>query len=306
MDVVSDICRSIRLEGSIFFRSNLCAPWGIQLPAVHEPRFHVVLEGTMWYQTDQMSEAKQMNAGDIIIIPEGEWHWLANSVGQKCFPAAEVGAAVAEGKPMFQGDDVATRLLCGLFRFDKALEHPLISALPHLIQLPYNNSASRKFLIQTAKWMFDEFNLEAPGASVLVDRLCEVFFIQALRDTQEIQDYSTGFLAALKDPRINKALQLIHNQPELPWTLDELANEVAMSRAAFADHFNHLVGSPPKTYLTAWRMQQAHNLIKETVLPILTIAAKVGYTSDATFIRAFQRFFEVTPAEYRKNLEYAS
>ncbi len=305
MDVVSDICRSIRLEGSVFFRSDLSAPWGIQLPEAHEPRFHVVLEGSMWYQTDQMPEPEQMNAGDIIIIPEGEWHWVADSVGRECVLSAEAGAAANEGNPMFQGDEVATRLLCGLFRFDKAIEHPLISALPHLIQLPYDNSAGRKFLIQTAKWMFDEFNQEAAGASVLVDRLCEVFFIQALRNTQEIQEYSTGFLAALKDPRINKALQLIHNQPEMPWSLDELAAEATMSRAVFADRFNQLVGSPPKTYLTAWRMQQAINLIKESVLPILTIAAKVGYTSDVTFIRAFQRYFDVSPAEYRKNLEGA-
>jgi len=306
MDVVSDICRSIRLEGSVFFRSDLAAPWGIQLPAAHEPRFHVVLQGSMWYQTDLMSEPKQMNAGDILIIPEGEWHWVADSVGRKCFLPPEIGAAIAEGRPMFQGDEVATRLLCGLFRFDKALEHPLISALPPIIHLLHNDSASHKFLIQTANWMFDEFNEEAPGSSVLVDRLCEVFFIQALRNVQEIQEFSTGFLAALKDPRINKALQLIHNQPDVAWTLDDLATEVAMSRAVFADRFNHLVGSPPITYLSGWRMQQALNLIKETVLPVITIAAKVGYTSDITFIRAFQRYFEVTPAEYRKNLEYAS
>lgn len=305
MDVVSDICRSIRLEGSVFFHSDLSAPWGIQLPSAHEPRFHVVLEGSMWYQTDKMSELKKMNVGDIIIIPEGEWHWIADSVGQKCFPATEIRTAVAAGNPMFQGDEVATRLLCGLFRFDKAIEHPLISALPPLIQLPYNNSAGRKFLIQTAQWMFDEFDEESPGASVLVDRLCEVFFIQALRNIQGIQEYSTGFLAALKDPRINKALQLIHNQPEVQWSLDKLAAEVAMSRAVFAERFNQLVGAPPKTYLTAWRMQQTINLIKETVLPIITIAARVGYSSDVTFNRAFHRYFKVTPVEYRKTLGLA-
>lgn len=302
MDVVSDICRSIRLEGSIFFRSDLSAPWGIQLPAAHEPRFHVVLEGSMWYQTDKMSGPEKMQAGDILIIPEGEWHWIADGVGRTCVPSSELSAAVEEGRPMFQGSAVATQLLCGLFRFDKALKHPLISALPPQIQLRYDQSPGCKFLLQTARWMFDEFDREAPGASVLVDRLCEVFFIQALRSIQSIQSYSTGFLAALKDPRINKALQLMHAQPEVPWTLDDLATEAAMSRAIFADRFTHLVGSPPKSYLTAWRMQQALNLIKETVLPVITIAAKVGYTSDASFNRAFQRYFEVTPAEYRKQL----
>lgn len=305
MDIVSDICRSIRLEGSVFFRSNLSAPWGIQLATANEPRFHVVLEGSMWYQTDHMPEPKQMNAGDIIIIPEGEWHWVADSIGRKCYQSPVVGAAMVQGRPMFQGNAIATRLLCGLFRFDKALEHPLLSALPPLVQLDYNHSTGHKFLLQMADWMFDEFNQDTPGATILVDRLCEVFFIQALRNIQGIQDYSIGFLAALKDPRINKALKLIHSQPEAAWTLANLSAEVAMSRAVFADQFNSLVGSPPKTYLTAWRMRQALNLIKQTVLPVMTIAAKVGYSSDATFNRAFQRYFDVTPAEYRKQLESA-
>ncbi|MGR9087071.1 MAG: AraC family transcriptional regulator [Gammaproteobacteria bacterium] len=305
MDVVSDICRTIRLEGSVFFRSDLSAPWGIELPAAHEPRFHVVLQGSMWFQTDKMTEPKRMNAGDVIIIPEGEWHWIADRVGRECVPSAEAGAAANAGRPMFQGDTIATRLLCGLFRFDQVLEHPLISALPDLVQLLNEDSAGHRFLLQTASWLFDEFDQEAPGASVLVDRLCEVFFIQALRSIQEIRDYSTGFLAALKDQRINKALQLIHHHPEFAWTLEELADQVAMSRAVFADRFAQLVGSPPKAYLTAWRMQQALNLIKGTVLPVMTIAEKVGYTSDISFNRAFQRYFDMTPTEYRKNYHNA-
>lgn len=302
MDVVSDICRSIRLEGSVFFRSDLAAPWGIQLPAAHEPRFHVVLQGALWYQTDKMSAPGQMHAGDILIIPEGEWHWIADAEGRECIPSAEAGAALQRGKPLFQGETVATRLLCGLFRFNQALQHPLLSALPDRILLTHDGSTGQQFLLQTAGWMFDEFNQEAPGASVLIDRLCEVFFIQALRSIQDIQEFSSGFLMALKDPRINKALQCIHQQPQNSWTLEELADKVAMSRAVFAERFNQLVGSPPIAYLTAWRMQQALNLVKDTLLPIVTIAEKVGYTSDVAFNRAFQRYFEVTPTEYRKGL----
>lgn len=305
MDIVSDICRTIRLEGSVFFRSDLSAPWGIQLPAAHEPRFHVVLEGNMWFQTDKMAQPQLMQAGDVIIIPEGEWHWIADAIGRTCVLSAEAGAAANAGTPMFQGDVLATRLLCGLFRFNKAIKHPLLSALPDLIRLDHDDSPNQHFLIEIGQWMFNEFNRDAPGSNVLIDRLCEVFFIQSLRNIQEIKAYTTGFLDALKDPRIHKSLQAMHEKPQFAWTLELLAKEVAMSRAVFAERFNQLVGITPIAYLTAWRMQQALNLIRETVLPIASIAEQVGYNSDISFNRAFQRHFEMTPGEYRKRLETA-
>ena len=114
MDVVSDICRSIRFEGSVFFRSDLSAPWGIVLPEAREPRFHVVLDGRLWFQTEKMPEPQTMNAGDILIIPEGEWHWIADQVGRPLTPSAEAGAALQAGTPMFQNGQTATRLICRL------------------------------------------------------------------------------------------------------------------------------------------------------------------------------------------------
>lgn len=303
MDVLSDICRSIRLEGSVFYRSDLSAPWGMILPNASEPRFHVVLEGSLWFQTEKMPEPKSMHAGDVLIIPEGEWHWIADSIGTECVQGSDARAALMAGKPFFQGDKLETRLLCGLFRFDKELTHPLLTALPPILQLHFDPGSKKDFLKLTTDWIFDEFNSDVPGASVLIDRLCEIFFIQSLRTVQYFSDNSMGFLAALKDPRINKALQLIHRQPEKNWTLDNLASEVAMSRAVFAEHFAETVGSPPKTYLTAWRMRKALNLLKETNFHVSVIADKVGYNSDATFSRAFHRHFGMSPAEYRKQAE---
>ena len=303
MDVLSDICKSIRLEGSIFYRSDLTAPWGMILPAASEPRFHVVLEGELWFQTDKMPEPQLMQAGDVLIIPEGEWHWIADSIGSECVNGPDAREALIAGKPMFQGDSIDTRLLCGLFRFDKTLEHPLISALPDIIQLHYDPDSDKDFLKFTVDWIFSEFNSEAPGANVLIDRLCEILFIQSLRNIQDLEKYANGFLIALKDPRINKALQLIHSHPEKAWTLEALAAEVAMSRAVFADHFVYTVGCPPISYLTSWRMRNALNLLKETNLSAQIIAEKVGYQSNTSFSRAFQRHFGLSPLEYRKKPE---
>ncbi|MBS3954166.1 MAG: AraC family transcriptional regulator [Methylomicrobium sp.] len=301
MDIMSDICRSLRLEGSVFFRSDLSAPWGIELPAAHEPRFHIVLAGHLWFQTEKMPQPQKMEAGDILIIPEGEWHWIADQTGRTMTPSADAGAALRQGRPMFQGNHPTTRLLCGLFRFDPDSPHPLIESLPPIIHLQGSDSVESRFLMHTAHWLFDEYDCANPGSTILMDRLCEIFFIQAFRYINKFEDLETGFLAALKDPKIHKALQCIHEQPSKPWTLKLLAGESAMSRAVFAQRFHESVGYSPIAYLTHWRMQRALNLLKDTNMAVSSIATTVGYASDAAFARAFQRHFKKTPGDYRKS-----
>lgn len=244
----------------------------------------------------------KLEPGDVLVIPEGGWHWVADSLDSGRIPAAEVAQASLEGHPMFQDGPVATRLLCGRFRFDRELTHPLMSALPPLIHLPQADSPGLAWLQETGDWMYKELTNASPGSEILVDRLCEIYFIQALRSLQALDVLPTGFVAALNDRRINKSLQLVHSRPQESWTLERVAGEIGMSRAVFAERFHRLIGLPFNAYLTAWRMQKAINLLKRVDVSASRVADEVGYSSDISFSRAFRRYFGKTPGEYRKEL----
>jgi AraC-like DNA-binding protein len=110
---------------------------------------------------------------------------------------------------------------------------------------------------------------------------------------------SDGWLGALQDPRIGRAIALIHRDPSRPWTVASLAAEAAMSRSAFAGRFTDLVGEPVMHYATRWRMQTASRWLKEEDVTIAEAASRLGYESEAAFSRAFKRFVGVSPGAAR-------
>lgn len=121
MDILSDVLHSIRLEGSVFFRSALASPWGINCPANDTPLFHIVLLGHCWIQTAAMNQPIRVENGDLVLIPRGEAHWIADSPQSPRMPSARLLEAYQCGAPLFQQGEIATRLLCGYFRFDKGI-----------------------------------------------------------------------------------------------------------------------------------------------------------------------------------------
>ena len=138
-----------------------------------------------------------------------------------------------------------------------------------------------------------------PGSSAVVDRLCELFFIQVLRSHARNDPVFPGFVAALDDPITSRGLRLIHEHPENDWTLDSLARAAGLSRSAFAKRFHQLVGVPPKAYLTTWRMHKAKRLLRNPYARLATVARQVGYASDAAFNRAFKQFFGKSPGAFQ-------
>ncbi len=134
---------------------------------------------------------------------------------------------------------------------------------------------------------------------MVVDKLTEVLIVELIRINFGRSERS-GFTGALLDKQISQALELLHAAPEKSWTLDTLASKVAMSRAAFAKRFKERVGQTMFEYLTALRMQRAQMLLRQSDLPLYTVANRVGYQSDLAFTKAFKRLLGVTPTIYRK------
>ena len=128
-----------------------------------------------------------------------------------------------------------------------------------------------------------------------------MMFVDALRRyVEQLPEESTGWLAGLRDRQVGRALALIHEHPSRSWTIEMLADEVALSRSALYERFSQLIGQPPMQYLTQWRMQIAANLLRQTRAPVLSIALDVGYESEASFTRAFKRLVGTPPGAWRK------
>jgi len=201
----------------------------------------------------------------------------------------------------------STRMLCGHFDWDETFDHPFFRELPDLIVL---RAVLDKQDTNRFRSIVDLISAETaqakPGGSAIADRLGEVLIVSILRTWLTDQQTEKGVLATIKDPRLSRALQHIHKSPELEIDLNTLAQIAGMSRTSFAVRFREVMGTPPASYLAEWRMLQARRLLLQTDLSIADIVTRVGYGSDAAFLRAFKRRFGETPGKLRRGQLAAS
>jgi AraC-like DNA-binding protein len=142
-----------------------------------------------------------------------------------------------------------------------------------------------------------------PGGETVITHLADILIIQAIRSwLDSAPDANRGWLAALRDKQIGRALAAIHRQPEKAWSVDSLAREVGMSRSGFSARFTQLVGNSAMRYLTRWRMQLARAQLAEGTTQISQIADRLGYQSEAAFCRAFKREFGISPGSFRRTI----
>ncbi len=178
--------------------------------------------------------------------------------------------------------------------------HPLLSLLPPVIVITAQRIESDVELQLLLRLLAREAQHRDTGAELVLPRLIETLFVYVLRAWLRDQPEGTaGWLGALRDNQIRKALSLIHESPQAPWTVESLARQAAMSRAAFAKRFMDLVGQPPLAYVTRWRMDLAAKLLRESREPVARIASRVGYLSETAFAKAFRRRRKMPPGAYR-------
>ncbi len=298
-DVLGDILETLRFRGSIFFRSDLAAPWGISLSEIGIPRFHIVLSGECFVGSDGHDAVKAQEA-DIVMLPNGNSHWIADMPGRDLIPSVRAGEACELGNPLFQKGKITNRLMCGMVNFDQGASHPILDALPDVMHFSMLESAGPVWSVVN---LIDAEMREHPdGGSRISDRLTEVLFLQLLNHFIRDSEDTTGFLAALRDRRVSRAITLIHSEPEFDWSLASLGDRVGMSRATLVRRFQQVVGVAPMTYIASWRIMKAHSLVKYSVTPFEQIADATGFASARTLSRAYQRRFGCTPSVMRRSI----
>jgi AraC-like DNA-binding protein len=281
MEVLSDILRSMRVTGSVYFCDALESPWTRTFKDAESASFHMIRRGQCWLIDADRLEA--LGPGDLVFAKPDQEHQLSSE------RPGEVTAS-----PSSQ-----TMLLCGYCRFDAPLGHPLLSSLPSLIVVRSQDLIEHAWLKSTLDQLSSEYMAQKPGSDIVVDKLTEVLLVELVR-LNFGREERAAFIGALYDKPVSRALSLMHSAPQEPWTIDGLAAKVAMSRAALAKRFKERVGQTVFEYLTQLRMQKAERLLRGSRLPLYQVANQVGYESDLAFAKAFKRVLGVTPTRYRK------
>jgi AraC-like DNA-binding protein len=312
-DPLSDLLRAVRLDGAFFYAVEASEPWSVEAVAARDltPRvlpgaehlipYHILTAGRCW--GGLIGEPPvALGPGDVIVFPHGDAHMMSSG------PGARAGEAMYGTTPArypetvtLGGGPVAATLVCGFLGCDRRPFNPLLSTLPRRLHLPGFSSG---WHLSFAQQVVEESRARRAGADSVLTRLAELMFVEVIRRYIEtLPPERRGWLAGLRDDAVGRALGLLHGAPARPWTLDELAKEVALSRSAFAERFTDFVGQPPMQYLAQWRMQLAAGRLAGGTAKVAAIAEEVGYESEAAFSRAFKRLVGVSPAAWRRARE---
>lgn len=248
-DQVGQLLRVIRTRSVIYCRSVMGAPWGFGVQAHGHPAFHVVTAGRCWLEVDGQPGQIPLAAGDLVVLPLGNRHWMRDAPGTAVTELEEILTTTpldAGRRLRYGGSGPATGLLCGGFAVENGPAHPILRALPPAVVIRGTRGQPAAWLSATLEMLTAETAADAPGAQEVVTRLADVLLTQALRVALRQLGSSGGAgLLALRDRQIAAAIRLIHAQPEHAWTIGELAGRVALSRSAFSARFRDLVGESP-------------------------------------------------------------
>ena len=309
-DPLGEALHLLRMSGAYYCRSELSSPWGLALPRMNGYMwFHVVTHGRCWLQAEG-SEPRLMQRGTFALVPHGEGHTVRSEPTARARAIADVPLEqVSDRYEVLRlgGGGPPTTMICGAVRFDHPAAHDLVGLMPDVICLEFPGSLESEWMHMTLKLMATEAKALAPGGETVITRLCDVLIVQAIRTwIGEDPAARRGWIGALHDPQIGRAISLLHRDPARAWTVESLAHEVALSRSAFAARFSELVGEAPMAYVARWRMQVASAWLSEADLTVSQVATRLGYGSEAAFNRAFKRIVGVPPGAMkavRKNAD---
>jgi AraC-like DNA-binding protein len=269
--------------------------------------FHVVTEGKCWVES-ALGGRQVLSAGDFALIPHGRGHLLKSSPNASVQDLFDLPREIIS--PRYElikvgGGGRQTRLICGAVRVKDPAASGLIDALPEMIVMR-TDTPENDWLVGMIRLMMAEAREMRPGGDTVITRVSDILVVQAIRHWLENDPLAmTGWLGALRDGQIGKAIALIHRHPTRAWSVRELAEAVAMSRSAFAARFVELVGETPMRYVRQWRFRVAMNWLRDSDLPLAEVADRLDYQSEAAFNRAFKGFAGKTPGAVRREARTA-
>lgn len=300
-DPLSAVLQDLRLSGVGYGRCELGRPWGIEFPPQSEARFHFVVSGSCWLRNPD-GDWLALGRGDLALLPRGRGHALSDRPRGRTksiddLPLEAIGDRAY--RLSAGGSGARTLLVCCSVSFDEPALHPLLELMPNLLLVRGADAdASLPLLLET---MAAELAQQRIGSATVMTRLADVIITRIVRAwVEENGSDSRGWLAAIRDPKIGRALAAIHRRPGEAWSVEALAGLARTSRSIFSQRFSELVGTSPARYLTRLRMHLASGWLRDERISVIEAATRLGYDSEASFSRAFKRALGVPPSTLRR------
>lgn len=303
-DRLARVLHTLRMSGTFYCHAELSEPWALEMPAMADSvSFHVVTAGLCWLRLPDAAPI-ELRAGDLALVPHGLGHDLLGEPDARRGPRVDLlpqtYLSTHYSVLRHGGDGRAAQLICGIVSFDDPAARELMRTLPAVLLIGGDTVSAASSVRDTLRLMAGELARPELGGEAVATRLADILVVQAIRSwiTSDAQS-AQGWLRAIQDERIGRALEAIHADPGDEWNLDRLAQVAAMSRSSFSARFAELVGETPIAYLTRWRMTIAASRLREPNTTAARLATELGYQSEAAFNRAFSRIIGRTPGSIR-------
>jgi len=312
-DVLSDALESLEAGGAVFFRGSLGAPWNLSVPdsvgvldLLGRPpgidsvlMFHAVLRGTVRLGLPSRLDPIVLDAGSLVLLKLDEPHTMAEGESTAPLTMASIVAGHDFRRPLVfdaGANSSAAKLVCGGFFLRHTLLHPLLAALPSVTQVHSAGGFDTVTLLLSL--LAQESESSDMGARAVVRRISDLLLVELLRAVVSGEDHG-GWLAALRDTTLRRALSAIHSDPAAEWSVPKLAKLSGVSASGLTQRFRAVLDQAPAQYIQRWRMHLATRYLRDGELQIGEVAERVGYTSVEAFSRAFKRTVGSAPGRWR-------
>ena len=299
----SDLIRGVRAHGSLFGSSTLSPPWALRFVDGAPLTLCTVVTGAGWIVPEH-GRPEPLRARETIIVRGPATFSFVDEIGTPAEPVecGEFCATPEQGGTRHRlgwadpGDGGPTTLIVGAYPVRGEISRRLLDALPVLLRADDGGTADA-----VLDHLAAEVAADTPGQQVVLDRLLDWMLVCTLREWFDRPGGEPpAWWAAQRDPVVGDALRLLHAEPSAPWTVATLAVRTGVSRSTLAKRFADLMGEPPLTYLTRWRMTLAADLLADRSGTVADVARTVGYSDAFGFSAAFKRVRGVNPSEFRR------